>query len=729
MLGGGAAAEGGASSAKKKKKGKTSEQQGAAADGGSSSHADTLLHQLQLLAKGKAAKLKPSAWAAAVEGGCAAVAAAAPAAAASGSSKAKRKHGQQEAGAGSGALQTVQQLAQLLARLPLAHLAAEAASGMAAVAVASVLCCCEGGLAASVSDMLPAASACLQLLACLGGSGCAVGSQQQLLPLVLQAALVAIIGASSSGGPEQLQQLEQAAERAATAMQAACSAQLAAADASGLQQTVQKLSNQLLEQHGPQQCAAAVLAQACLSACLAAASSSSSRTAEILCGSSDKQVPEAGAALVGSTAAELEGAVAGALASAAAAASDGSSREAALLTGSLYRSATLLLRLRCCEHAVADALEQRTGAGSSGSALTTIPAGLQGAAALLAQPGVGQKLAASVLEYVAACCRVTGRMRPAASAGHYSSLLALLLHQLACQPAGAAGPPPPARHTVPFSAAFPAAAAAGSGSTRPLLLQALRELVAGSSSQHLLLPLRYAEAALPAAGTGDGMALPLCELLLVLLESASGGSQQRLLGQHSERLAALLTGFISSAAYPAATQDPQQTVPNLQRLAASILAVGEGGSGATAAAAAPATPPQQAAAAAEVATPAAAEVLALCTALRALESLAARPKLFALPPAALSSMLSGVEAVWTAYAEQQGAAAAGPGMGGGPAALPGFGFRLGASEGAGLFAGCCHLLLALLRHRQQVRRGVGVWGCARVGQWRQAAHSPALLPD
>ena len=87
---------------------------------------------------------------------------------------------------------------------------------------------------------------------------------------------------------------------------------------------------------------------------------------------------------------------------------------------------------------------------------------------------------------------------------------------------------------------------------------------------------------------------------------------------------------------------------------------------------------------------------ALCTALRALESLAARPKLFQLPAMAVSSMVASVAALWSAYAEQAGPAA-------GASALPGFCFRLDATRGAGLFSGSCHLVLALLRHRQQVR--------------------------
>ena len=381
-------------------------------------------------------------------------------------------------------------------------------------------------------------------------------------------------------------------------------------------------------------------------------------------------------------------------AAAAVAATAGASWQQGLLAGSLYRSAALLLRLRCCEHPAADMLEQQL-AGSSGSAtcLTTMAASLQMAAGLIMQaPLAGGALQAPLLEYLAACCSITGRMRPAASNSHYSSLLALLLHLLARQPA--AGAPTPIRQTVPFAAAFPAAAAqaASGAAVRPLLLEALRELVAGSSSQQLLFPLRFVEAALPAAAaSGSVMALPLCELVLVLLEAGSGGRQQRLLGQHCERMAALLTGLIDGAAYRIPQQQQyqqqqQQELPTLQQLASAILAAGE----------ASASSPAPAGAAAPAAD---AELATLCTAVRALESLVARPRLFPLPAASTSSILASITAVWTAYAEQQqqhAAAAAG---------LPGFRFRLGSSSGAGLFAGCCHLLLAMLRHRQQVRGG------------------------
>lgn len=758
---------------KQKKRKKSGQESTALEGGGGGGQLAALLQQLERVAGGKEPKAK--AWAAAVEDSCSSIAglAAGNGNVGAGGQGKKRKQSAVEDGssgaaaAGDGLL-AVQRQVTLLAELPLRHLPAEAAARMAAVATSSVLCCWQGSLAlvqagsagdqehgVAASCALSASTACLALLAPLvegsrGGSH--LSHQLELLPEVLQAALVAAgsvasMAASSTGSSaaQVLHQSQTAAEHSGRVMQAVCSGRLAAGSSSALQLNVQQLSQQLLSQEPQQhqQWAASVLAQACLATCYAAACRgedgvSGSRAGEdLLCPSSSSshlQLDAGGAALVGGVAAQLDTAIAAALppaAAAVAAAASTDSWQPALLAASLYRSAALLLRLRCCDHPAAEALEKHQAGGdsTSSSCVSMLAASLHAAAGLLTQQrlsaaGAGL-LEPALLEYVAAACCLAGRMRPAASNSHYASLLALLLHLLAAQqPEGAADPGgiPPTRHIIPFAAAFPAAAAAalaahsiadvgGSSTTvRPLLLEALRELVAGSSSQQLLLPLRFVEAYLPAADSG--MALPLCECLLALLEAGSGGNrQQRLLGQHSERMVALLTGFIDAAAYgsslPVWQQQEQRPVPSLPQLAAAILAAGEGGSSdGNAPAAAPATPPMHASGepAPAAPSPRAAEVAALCTALRALESLAARPKLFYLPASAASSMLSSVTAVWTAYAEQppqqrqqelasRGAAAP---------LLPGFCFRLGTSGAAGLYSSSCHLLLAMLRHRQQV---------------------------
>ena len=728
---GGAAEEAAEGSAKKKRK-KGKEEGPAAANGGpTNGNVAALLEQMGRLAKGKA--LKSSSWAAAVERTSASIVAAAADIGGSGSGK-KRKQQGEAAGTG---LEAVQRQLQLLAQLPLAHVQPECAAGLAAVAVGSLLCCWEGSSAAGkagqlATGALPASVACLELLACLAGGSSSgkLEGQQQLMPAVLQAALRAAAQSAAAAAPSEgtdgavVGSVAAVADHSRHVMQALCTAQLAAGDGS-VQQTASQLGAQLEQQQGSQQWAVAVLAQGCLAACHAAAHDASRRAAaDILCSSGRNAgiQQQAGAALISGTAASLEASVGAALpAAVAAAAAAGGRGQAGLLAGSLYSCAALLLRMRCCDHPAAEALEQAVG-DRSGGVVGTMAAAFQAAASLLGQAAASQPTAATallaqpLLEYITACCSVTGRMRPAASSSHYASLLALLLHLLGQQPVD--GNVPPGRQTIPFAAAFPAAAAAAGGgeggsAARPLLLDALRELVAGSSSQQLLLPLRYVEAALPAATSSSGngsSTLPLCELLLMLLEAASGGQQQRLLVQHAERISGLLTGFISSVAYGSlqpAQPAQQLALPGVKQLTAAILAAGQGASSASVAAgeeapAAPGTPAATAAAAASAAAPSAAEVAALCTALRVLESLAARAKLFQLPAASTSSMVASVAAVWTAYAEQPGAEAGAAAA----AALPGFSFRLDCASGAGLFAASCHLLLALLRHRQQVG---GLW--------------------
>lgn len=747
--------EEGAPSKKRRKKERLSDAAAAAAadcDGsaGSGGHAASMLQQLARLAKGKA--VKSGAWAAAVQGCSAEIAALADSSSSQRSNGGKRKQqrgiGEEPASAAAD-LQSVQQQAELLAQLPLSHLQPAAAASLAALSLGALLQCCRASLAHQQQWAAPAALCaalgCTAVLARLAGNGIGgpggLASQLQLLPQALQAALHALACAAAGCGSDAsgaaAQHLAAAAEHSRAAMQAVCAAHLAAADSSSMQQLSDDLCFHLAQGPLESRWAASVLAQACLAACCEAARPPGSRAgskaaAEIVCGSNAQPAfGPATAAATGAAAARLEAAVAAALPGAAASALD--SWQQAALAGALYGCSAQLLRLHCCEGPAVDELARHQIAGSSGCTSGMADALLAAAGVLdrllspaESQDGMQGHSAASLLvqpllEYVAACCAVTGRMRPAASSKHYASLLALLLHLLARAPVG--GPTPPSRQVLPFAAAFPAAAAevlaaqrttleeARSGGVRPLLLQALRELVAGSSSQQLLLPLRYVEATLPGLPAASGAALPLCELLLVLLEAASGSQQQRLLGQHSERIAALLTAFISAATCAAPVQQrSQQPLDSPQRLAAAVLAAAaaEGGSAgavsadAAAALAAPSTPPMREPFTAASPAPVEAEVATLCTALRVLESLAARPKLLPLPPAAVCSMLSCVTAVWTSYAERP-QQSVWPGRLAAGAPLPGFLFRLDVSAGAGLFAGSCHLLLALLRHRAQAR--------------------------
>ncbi len=94
------------------------------------------------------------------------------------------------------------------------------------------------------------------------------------------------------------------------------------------------------------------------------------------------------------------------------------------------------------------------------------------------------------------------------------------------------------------------------------------------------------------------------------------------------------------------------------------------------------------------------DVPALCTALRALESVAGRPHAFELAPRHVRAMLKGVDALWRRLALRPGSDDSGGDSSSG--GLPGFSYRLGVRSGAALFQGSCTLLTALLRHRQGV---------------------------
>jgi hypothetical protein len=670
------------------------------------------LEQLARLAKRKEVKAK--AWATAVETSCSRINHLAVGAAGSAGSKQTNENGWGGA-ANSGVLEDVHGMMALLAQLPLGWLPAGPAAGMTAVTAASLLCCCETSLAGQAAAV-PAVISCLTVLASLaeGASTTGVGlsSQLALLPRILQAALLAAYNLScleKAGSPGaqhqgQQQQLEGAAQAVRRVMQSVCAATLECGDAGSLDQALDQLSLQLSSGQKQAQWAASVLVEACLAAVHAALRGHSGRAADILCArgcTAERPQPAALPPQLGSHLIRLDAAVAAALPPAAAAA--GGDAVASALAASLFSSAAILLRLRCCDHPVACELDQQTGTGC----LPGMAECLQLAVGLLAAPLAPDQgpLTRSLLQYVAAACYLAGRMRPAASPAHYASLLALLVHLLGArqlQGTADAASISPFRHAVPFAASFPTAGT--EGAMRALVLETLQELLAGSSSQQLLIPLRFVEASLPATSNRAAAALPSYELLLAVLEAGSSGSrEQRLLGQHSERIAALLTASISAMAYGSGTLAKQQLEhqpPSPQHLVTAILAAAEG----RGSSAAPAADTESAGVLAGHPTPTAAEVAALCTALRALESLAARPKLFPLSPAAASSILSAAVAVWTAYAEQpllqQQLANVSS------AALPGFRFRLGTSAGAGLFAASCHLLIAMLRHRVQVGRPI-----------------------
>ena len=430
--------------------------------------------------------------------------------------------------------------------------------------------------------------------------------------------------------------------------------------------------------------------------------------------------------------------------------------------GRAYGGLAHVLRMLCMSHPAADALHQQEHQrqqGSSGaSAAAAMGQLLQGAARALlaAAPGAadaraGQPSMLSMLSFVGACCELSHHMKPAPSPAHFASLLALLLcalRALRCSaPAGAALDP--VRRTIPFSALFPAASVSGFAEGQPsggeaaaaaaagvsgesaalarrAALDALRALLDGCTTQQLSTALRYAERALPTVHGSD--ALPVAELTLMALEASTGGRAGRVLSQHGDRLAGALTAFLASsppggaAGTAAAAVTGQAGAPGFRaqaatgqaEVAAAAAAGTEGGGLAelreVALAVQAAAGPVAAAEASTVAGAAGAalpvppgpeqrgdaDVAAACTALRALESLAARPQLFALSGRLVGNMLHAVAALWSARTALPAGAAAASAAGGARSVLS-------VSEGAALFTASCALLLAILRHRQEVR--------------------------
>lgn len=414
-----------------------------------------------------------------------------------------------------------------------------------------------------------------------------------------------------------------------------------------------------------------------------------------------------------------------------------------------------MLRMLCVAHPAADALHSQQQQEEGRSATARLGALLQRASQLLLAEAAADG-SPRLLAFLGAACHLTHHIRPAPSPTHFASLLALLLRLLrpAAGPSAAAALDP-VRHTFPFTSLFPAAsacqplasapgcdtaAAAALARDRRAALDALRVLLDGCTTQQLTQALRFAERALPAslsAHSAQGAqhstagaaaaagaaavtrALPVAELTLMALEASSSGRVGRVLGQHSDRLAGVLTEYVASAAAAASDHAPaavapaavpaaeaQSLLPAMQPLLQALLAAGSPASGEEqqqpqpaplAVSAGPSLHPQSQRSQLD-------EVAALCTVLRALESLAARPRVFALSARQVSNILHSVAATWAGRrAFLPGGLAVGGSSGSGshePAA--GAGGVRSVATGAALFTGSCALLLAILRHRQQV---------------------------
>lgn len=712
--------------------------------------AGELLQQLRRLGKGKALKSKAlcqavangtSSLAAAAEDLDARLASAPPCGAEHGGKSKKRR--QSVAGSGLGAAEIAAALAgaeavlAVLARQPLACLEPAAATAVGALAVCSLLLglqACVQRLAAAgaapgaealASRGLDLAACCLAALAQLGrgGAGGEGGWDAELPRVALAACAAAGCLAAAAGAAAQpaLQRLQRCCQSLLAAHVSACL--LSTERAGTLQPLAQQLGDalnsaagqRLASHHWAAAVAAEALLKACRQAAAAAQTAESSHAAEIVCGPGTAYASAAApdAAVLCAACQALEPAV---MAAAAAARENPAGWAAPRVLGCCYGGLASLLLARCGSTLAAERLA--AAGGQQGGVLGGLGNHLRAVATLLLEEAgtpLPRPAALQLLDFIAAACTAVHRMKPAASPAHFSSLTALVLHLLAALPEV---PPAldPSRPTLPLSAAFPAARGASAGAAaRRAVLAALKALVGGCDRGQLSLLLRVVEAELPVvAAGGNARALALCELALMVLEAPSGSRQQATLGQHGQRLTTALNAFVSRLVcglqqaaelhLPEAAGGGLETVRKLQQRILAAAAANRAADGGCAE-----SEPEEGAGTGQQlepcvgslcgpsapAQPLPTQVAALCTALRAYESLAARPKLFVLPPQACIGMLQAVGEAWACFA------AAAPAD---VSALPGFAYRLHSCSGAALFCESCHLLTTLLRHRAEELR-------------------------
>ena len=176
----------------------------------------------------------------------------------------------------------------------------------------------------------------------------------------------------------------------------------------------------------------------------------------------------------------------------------------------------------------------------------------------------------NLVSYLEAVCLVTCSMKPAVSSSHYASVLCLLLHVLRLLPIDSTSVDPK-RRNIPLTAVFPAARAGSGSEARAAVLNALRTLLSAGNTHQLRPVLAFCEVTLAsnsaivnsqsAAGQIDIISeayrLPITELALMALEACRGKAPMHTLSQHSERLAAAFTASITKTACPVVPQNSQ----------------------------------------------------------------------------------------------------------------------------------------------------------------------------
>jgi len=343
-------------------------------------------------------------------------------------------------------------------------------------------------------------------------------------------------------------------------------------------------------------------------------------------------------------------------------------------------------------------------------------------ATVLTISGVSLKFASisGFLCYLKAACLATGAMKPAATSEHFAGLLCLISHILALLPIDGDGVDP-VRRTIPLSAAFPAArtfseSAAGSSSkARAAALGALQTLLAGSNSQQLRDVVAFVEKTL-STSTANPYLLPITELGLMALEASRGKAALTTLAQRAERLASALTATLYNAACPLpqphlineeGSRDLRMT--SFAALYAAFLntplhAVSENGNNQSS------SWTSRHVTSNSTSSSFTSKLLACATALRALESIVARPKAFKLSSRHLARILNFIDILGTSTGTTSAILRGRNGnKEGEDAALLG----TFSTATASVYANVCHLLTAFARHREsELGRCLQVFGHA-----------------
>ena len=368
---------------------------------------------------------------------------------------------------------------------------------------------------------------------------------------------------------------------------------------------------------------------------------------------------------------------------------------------SLTACAAYIIRIRClAPGAVVEKLEKLRGASPS-TVLTRMTEDIAAVATVLTHSNIdfNSTPISGCLKYLEAACLATSAMKPAASAEHFASLVCFCVHILALLPINTECIDP-VRRTIPLSAAFPAARilpsdAAMSTGHRSAMLGALCTLLDGSNSQQLRDVISFVERTLSTSSADNPYLLSITELGLMALEASRGKAALSTLAQRAERVASALTATLDHAACPLSLPY-NATTGQIDGSVDKSLAANRIASFAALHAAFMNTPmsqPQNASndenrswttreiIPSNSTSGTASTILACATALRALESIAARPKVFSLSSRHLARILNFINILGE---ERKG-----------ESLLDSFN-----PATASVYANVCHLLTACARHRE-----------------------------